>query len=89
MPMDKTKNEIVGFTDTGQPIVLPEHACPNFRAGRDRLLESRICWYCQWADFRKTTDTALMKSICRCPNNRVTVVHGSENEHLDNGGTTK
>ena len=78
--------KIVGFTDTGQPLVLPEHSCPRFRPGRDRLLQGRSCWYCQWADFRKTADIALTQSVCRCPENRVTVYHGNENEHLENGG---
>ena len=89
MSDEKGKNGLVGFTDTGQPIVLPEHTCGSFLPGRDRLLESRICWYCRWADFRKTTDTALTQSICRCLKNQVAVVHGSENEHLDDGGTGK
>lgn len=76
------KTGVVGFTDTRQPIILPVHGCKSFLAGRDRLLESRTCWYCKWADFRKTADTSLAQSICRCPNNRVTIVEGMENEKL-------
>lgn len=71
---------VIGFTDSGAPIVLPEHVCQCFRPGRDRLLESRTCWYCSYADFRKTTGAQLEQSICRCPQNRVAVIAGSENE---------
>ena len=86
MPDEKKDRGVVGFSDGGAPIVLPEHSCGRFRPGRDRLLESRTCWYCLWADFRKTTDVTIAQSICRCPGNRVQVLTGNENETLKYGG---
>ena len=76
------KEKIIGFTDTGQPLVLPDYGCERFSPGPNRLLVSKTCWYCRYADFRKTADVALTQSICRCERNRVWVMHGNENEGL-------
>ena len=31
----------------------------------------RECWYCRYADFRKSTKLHIRSSICRCMENRV------------------
>ncbi|MDD3347806.1 hypothetical protein [Oscillibacter sp.] len=77
----KTK-QIIGFTDAGQPLVLPDYSCGQFSPGQSRLLESKTCWYCRYADFRKTADVMLTQSICRCEQKRVHVIQGNKNEGL-------
>jgi hypothetical protein len=72
---------IIGFTDKGYPIVLPEHSCDHFARGISPLLQQKICWYCKYADFRKTCDVMLKQSICRCPENRVHLMPDSENDN--------
>lgn len=71
---------IIGITDEGQPIVLPEHTCQYFTSGVCPTASQPICWYCRWADFRKTTDVILSQSICRCRANRVHVPDAWKNE---------
>ena len=78
-----TKAEsFVGFTDTGQPLVLAEGGCEHFIPGKHRLLAAETCWYCRYADFRKTVEVTLAHSVCRCPHNRVCILSENENEHL-------
>lgn len=73
----------VGITDTGQPLVLADGHCPYFRPGKNRLVAGcTTCWYCQWADFRKTVYVTLAQSVCRCPRNQISILSGSENERL-------
>lgn len=79
-------NKVIGITDAGQPIVLPEHTCEHWLPGQSPTLNSRTCWYCRWADFRKRTDLTLPQSVCRCPHNRMGVLGGSENEQLEEQG---
>lgn len=77
----------VGITDTGQPLVLADGHCPYYRPGKNRLMRGcATCWYCQWADFRKSVDITLAQSVCRCPQNRVSILSGNKNEQLQNGG---
>ena len=56
---------IIGITDDGYPIVTGEYACPYWQAGTEGLCSMRECWYCKFADFRKTSHMTLQKSICR------------------------
>lgn len=77
----------VGFTDSGQPLVLGEGCCEHFLPSKNRLIHEESCWYCQFSDFRKTTDTVLTQSICRCPQNTVCILKDAENEQGTEGGT--
>lgn len=70
----------IGVTDEGMPIVLPQHCCPEFVKQANGLCDTKECWYCKYADFRKTVDMTLAQSICRCPQNRVAVIRGGYNE---------
>lgn len=80
-------DRIIGLTDSGEPIVLPEHSCMHFTPGQSPTLAFHTCWYCRYADFRKRTDVMLTRSICRCPQNRADIIPGSENEYnRENGG---
>lgn len=74
------KDGIVGITDEGQPIVPPGYSCGNFALGAYPLLNQKICWYCRFSDFRKSTDVMLKQSTCRCPQNRQSVKIDGENE---------
>ena len=51
---DDAVDGIIGFTDEGYPLVLSEHSCKNWLPGARPTLNIRICWYCRYADFRKT-----------------------------------
>ncbi|QNL44096.1 hypothetical protein H8790_11725 [Oscillibacter hominis] len=83
-------DRIIGLTDSGEPIVLPDHSCAYFIPGKNPTLDFPTCWYCRYADFRKRTDVMLTQSICHCPDNRVDIIPGSENEHLgEKGGTER
>lgn len=84
--MDET---FVGVTDGGQPLVLADSTCPHWLPGKMPMLDSRTCWYCRYADFRKTTEVILFQSVCRCPHNRLAVLRGQENEHMEHEGGTK
>lgn len=77
---------ILGFTDWGQPIISAEYHCPYWLPGKAPTLNSKTCWYCRYADFRKTTDAVLFQSVCRCPENRVGIVRGQKNEAPETKG---
>lgn len=80
---DMTKaDSFVGFTDTGQPLVLADGCCEHFAPGKGRLLCGQSCWYCRYADFRKTVEATLIHSVCRCPGNQVCILKDHENEDL-------
>lgn len=79
--MDVSK--CIGITDTGQPIVTPEQSCECFKVGEKPLMDSRTCWYCRYADFRKTTAVRLGQSICRCPQNQVPIEVDNKNENQE------
>ncbi|WP_242943102.1 hypothetical protein [Hydrogenoanaerobacterium saccharovorans] len=63
---------MIGITEDGYPIVTGEYSCPNWEAGAGGTFEMRECWYCKYADFRKTTQIVLEKSICHCPSYHIT-----------------
>ena len=86
MLYDNAVDGIVGFTDEGCPLVLSEHSCKSWLPGARPTLNIRTCWYCRYADFRKTADFVLAQSVCRCPQNRLPIVAGSKNESLQTKG---
>ncbi len=63
---------VIGITDDGFPIVTGEHSCAYWQPGAGGLYETQECWYCRYADFRKTSQITLQKSICRNPRCRLT-----------------
>ena len=77
--MEAEKN-IIGITDEGMPIVLPQHCCEHWSSGNVPMFGSKECWYCRWADFRKSAEVTLEQSVCRCPENRVGVMWTGKNE---------
>ncbi|MEG2745591.1 MAG: diguanylate cyclase, partial [Oscillospiraceae bacterium] len=79
---EKTVRGIIGITDEGQPIVTADYQCPNFTEQAAWLTGIRECWYCKYADFRKSCDINLQQSICRCTGNRVNIVSGGKNEQI-------
>ncbi|MEF9970622.1 MAG: hypothetical protein RSD01_08615 [Ruthenibacterium sp.] len=77
----KNSEFVLGVTDGGLPIVMPNGTCEHWQHSALPVLSNiKECWYCHWADFRKTTDLSLEKSICRCPENAVKVQCGNKNE---------
>lgn len=76
---------IIGITDDGYPIVTGEHACLYWQAGTLGLCTIHECWYCKFADFRKTSRMTLQKSICRNPRCRI-VSDGTKNEGVECNG---
>lgn len=77
----ENRKDIIGITDGGMPIVLPQHCCEHWSCGGvPMMIGSKECWYCRWADFRKSAEVALEQSICRCPENRVVVMRNGRNE---------
>lgn len=73
-------NMVIGVTDAGAPIVPAGGTCEHWAPGRNPTLPRRVCWFCRWADFRKTTAATLKQSVCRCPENQLPIIPGSENE---------
>lgn len=39
--------------------------CPYFEQDAQSTCTIRECWYCRYADFRKTDEILLDRSICR------------------------
>lgn len=62
---------VVGITDDGYMIVTENHCCPHWNRTDGGLSGVKECWYCRYADFRKSTGVHISCSICRCPENRV------------------
>lgn len=62
---------VIGLTNDGYPIILPEHCCGYFEPDANCSCNLRECWYCRYADFRKSNDITLENSVCRNPRNRV------------------
>ncbi len=81
MPNRKSST-FIGFTDMGQPLVLAEGCCEYWQPGKNKIIGGKSCWYCKYADFRKTTQVVLSQSVCRCPHNQVSIENGMENELL-------
>ena len=73
MAVDKAEG-VIGITDDGYLIVTGRHICADWRPDTDCLYPLRECWYCAYADFRKTFVYTLQKSICRNPRRRVATV---------------
>lgn len=84
--MLRDTGQVIGLTDDGAPIVLADYNCEHFKAGSHPMLASRTCWYCRYADFRKSTDIFLEQSICRCPENRFRVDDRDKNERNEKQG---
>lgn len=76
---------MIGMTDMGQPIVPADGLCEHWSPGKSPTIQRRECWYCRWADFRKTTEITLQQSVCRCPEARVSVLQGCTNERMPHG----
>ncbi|MEF9972156.1 MAG: hypothetical protein RR731_07585, partial [Oscillospiraceae bacterium] len=70
--MEQKKSEFLGFTDEGYPIVSHTNSCLHWAQNSPSgLCPIRECWYCKFADFRKSTSVDLSASICRHPKNRL------------------
>lgn len=79
---DDTAYGVIGFTDEGCPLVLSEHTCKSWLPGARPTLNIQTCWYCRYADFRKTADVVLAQSVCRCPQNKQHIISGAANERF-------
>lgn len=62
---------VIGYSDEGEPIVMPTYCCGSFIGQEDSLCLVRECWYCKYADFRKNTNIRLNQSICHCRKNQI------------------
>lgn len=71
MEEKKIRGAVIGVTDEGYPIVTEDYSCPRWAGSGRGLSNVRECWYCKYADFRKSTELHMHSSICRCPENRV------------------
>ena len=89
--MEERKNpgSVIGVTDEGQLIVTEDYLCPRWTACGMSANPIKECWYCKYADFRKSTEVPMCVSICRCPENRVTVLESAKNENLEVLGGNK
>lgn len=76
MTEKKAHGAVIGITDEGYPIVTEDHSCPHWVASGRGLSTVRECWYCKYADFRKSTSVHMSSSICRCMENRVDTQFG-------------
>lgn len=68
---EKKVHGIIGVTEDGYPIVLPDYICPYFEPDEDITCSLKECWYCRFADFRKSNDIMLENSVCRNAGNKV------------------
>lgn len=71
MSEKKIRGAVIGVTDDGYPIVTEDYSCPYFTGTSRSMPAVRECWYCRYADFRKSTKLHIRSSICRCMENRV------------------
>lgn len=62
---------IIGYSDDCRPIVTPTYCCDLFLGQEDSLCLIQECWYCKYADFRKSIDVKLNHSICHHPKNQI------------------
>lgn len=81
--------QMIGITDTGQPLVMAEHTCKFWLPGKVPEDKSKICWHCRYADFRKTSEMILFQSPCHCPHNQVRVIKENKNETQEREGGAK
>ena len=76
MAEKETRGAVIGGTDDGHLIVTEDHSCPHFTGTSRKMSGVRECWYCKYADFRKSTKVHIRSSICRCMENRVDTKFG-------------
>lgn len=62
---------IIGITSDGYPIIMPDHVCRYFEPDDAMTYNVKECWYCRYADFRKSNEIMLDNSVCRHVLNRV------------------
>ena len=55
MSEKKIRGAVIGVTDDGYPIVTEDYSCPYFTGTSRSMPAVRECWYCRYADFRKST----------------------------------
>ena len=67
----KKVDGMIGITADWHPIILPDYVCPYFEADADSTCDVKECWYCRYADFRKSNEIMLENSICRHVLNQV------------------
>ncbi|MEG1404887.1 MAG: hypothetical protein RSC52_05205 [Oscillospiraceae bacterium] len=81
--MEQNNFGIIGVTDEGYPIVAHTNSC-GLWVGQSPggLCPTRECWYCKYADFRKTTAITMQTSICRHPGNKMPIEKDCKNEDL-------
>lgn len=70
------RGTMIGVTDEGYPKVTEDYCCPHWAGTGGGLASVRECWYCKYADFRKSTAVHISSSICRCQKNRVDTKFG-------------
>ena len=51
--------------------VWPKQVCPAFEPRTNTPSGLRQCWYCRYADFRKSNEIMLENSVCRHVLNQV------------------
>lgn len=68
---EKKVDGMIGITNDGYPIVLPNYVCPYFEEDEHMTYNVKECWYCRFADFRKSNEIMLENSVCRHERNRV------------------
>lgn len=71
MAEHEVRGAVIGVTDDGYPIVTEDYSCAHWTGASQRLNRVQECWYCRYADFRKSTEIHISSSICRCMENRV------------------
>ena len=55
MSEKEIRGAVIGVTDDGYPIVTEDYSCPYFTGTSRSMPAVRECWYCRYADFRKST----------------------------------
>ena len=89
MSEKEIRGAVIGVTDDGYPIVTEDYSCPYFTGTSRSMPAVRECWYCRYADFRKSTKLHIRSSICRCMENRVDTRFGfMKNEERQGGNDT-
>lgn len=87
--MEKQINgSVIGVTDDGYPIVTEDYGCPRWEAAQKKGC-TQECWYCKYADFRKSIQVSIHSSVCRCPENRVDVDSGFRKNETEAAGGAK
>ena len=63
MSEKEIRGAVIGVTDDGYPIVTEDYSCPYFTGTSRSMPAVRECWYCRYADFRKSTKLHIRSSI--------------------------